>query len=315
MKKRRPSARALLIHFFKKVVRGRDERIWEYFCELGLFGAKILGTASSGNTLLKLNRDSPLGARGTVIELPEDRVIFRSVRLTGRWEPETSEFLREGLDTPKKTGSNSALLDIGANAGLISLQTMVLANYSHDYFLFEPLPQHVAAIRHNLALQSSIFHVVPKGLSKSAGVQTIYTETRNYGNSSFLESAVSNAKVETNTQIETIDTEVFFKDFGKDFGHFVIKSDTQGMDALILSRIPRHIWKKTVRAVVEVWALPDIDETDVQQLLALWGKFGRMSWNSELSPPIEENEIKEFWTSKSGRQKNLFLERDVTEER
>lgn len=310
MEEFRPSVRALSVHIFKKLMKGRDEKIHEYLCDIGLTGAKIAGMASSGNALLKLNRNYPLGARGTVIELAEDSVIFRQVRLRGRWEPEISEFLKEGLDATGNIESRAALLDIGANAGLISIQTMLMARHAHEYFLFEPLPQHVAAIKQNVAARSSIFHVVPKALSKSAGFATIHTEKRNYGNSSVHKSALSNPRLKMSTQIETVDTQNFFMDFGTEFGRFVIKSDTQGMDALILSRIPEHIWKKTVRAVVEIWALPEVDEQDVRRLLAMWREFGTMSWHRELSPRVELSEIEEFWISKSGRQQNLFLKRN-----
>ena len=51
--------------------------------KLGFFGAKVLGTTSSGNTFLKLNKDYSLGKRGFVLELPRDRVIFESVKNMG----------------------------------------------------------------------------------------------------------------------------------------------------------------------------------------------------------------------------------------
>lgn len=309
MDRQRPSVKALIVHMLKTMMKGRDERILEYLCDLGITGAKVLGPTEAGNSLLRLNKKSPLGKRGSVIELPADNVIFKQVRRWGRWEPEISDFLRGGLDLTESKMRRSALLDIGANSGLITLQTMLAARQTHEFFLFEPLPQHVAAIKRNLGAMSKRCHIVPSALSKSAGFETIYTEKRNYGNSSVLKSALSNPDHEIKTRIETVDTEAFFHDFGREFGNFVIKSDTQGMDALILSRIPRHIWDKTSRAVVEVWALPEIEGEDVRRLIKHWHAFGAISWNRELFPRIEKEEIEEFWLSKSGQQRNLFLER------
>ena len=58
----------------------------------GLFGASILGFASNGNVMLALNKSYALGPKGTVLEIPLDRVIFKSVRQSGMWEIEESIF-------------------------------------------------------------------------------------------------------------------------------------------------------------------------------------------------------------------------------
>ena len=95
-----------------------------------------MGASKGGNTLLTLNRNSPLGPRGTIISIPRDRVVFESVRQEGSYSPDVSEFLRGGLDSAPQPSTPAALLDIGANTGLVSLQTMNSTKDSHEYFLF-----------------------------------------------------------------------------------------------------------------------------------------------------------------------------------
>ena len=286
------------------------------FLRIGKIGAKNIGTNEIGNTLLRLNRDYPVGKKGFIIELPKDEVIFEKLQFTGAWEREISEFLACGLmKISLDENSKPAMVDIGANCGFISLQTMNLSKTTQDFYLIEPLPRHVHALRNNLQgiSKTKSIHIFEFGLSDKSGSSDIYTEMLNQGNSTIFSSVL---KSDNNviTRIKLSDT----KDFCEKslFGHtgYVIKSDTQGMDALILSRIPDKIWRKVECAVVEVWALPDIKENDVHNLFAMWGDFDCISWSSnstEASSYISLEEVGEFWLSKSGKERNLFLSKSV----
>jgi FkbM family methyltransferase len=270
-----------------------------------------VGASKGGNTLLTLNRNSPLGPRGTIIALPRDRVVFESVRQEGSYSPDVSEFLRGGLDSAPQPSTPAALLDIGANTGLVSLQTMNSAKGSHEYFLFEPLPRHVEAIKHNLSNASveQKVHVHQVALSNETGTATIFTEQVNHGNSSLLQEAIVYPAEQIKTLVKTVDTARFFRDFGQEFDRFVIKYDTQGMDALILSLIPSRIWERVQRVAVEVWALPHTDISGVERVLDMCKNFGSVSWGPELKEKIEFQEVFDFWTGKSSEEKNLFLSR------
>ena len=140
-----------------------------------------MDTPKGRNTLLTLNGDSPVGPLGTVISLPRYRVVFESVRQEESYAPDVSEFLRGGLDGAPQPSSPAALLEIGANTGLVSLRTMNSANGSHTYFLFEPLPRHVEAINHNLSNASAKekVRVHQIALSNQTGTATMFTEQLN----------------------------------------------------------------------------------------------------------------------------------------
>lgn len=81
------------------------------------------------------------------------------------------------------------------------------------------------------------------------------------------------------------------------------------MDALILSRIPMKIWQTVESAVIEVWALPEVEEIDVHNLLAMWKDFNFISWSSNLTEggDITLSDVEKFWLSKSRLERNLFL--------
>ena len=272
---------------------------------MGFLGARIVGTTPNGNTLLQLNKNYALGPKGTVLELPMDLVIFKSVRKWGSWELEESEFLARGIRKAVGGGKKAALLDVGANTGLVTLQAMNLSKTSIEVFLFEPIPRHVSAIKHNLGNLPNI-HVNEFALSNENGNSEIFTQATNHGNTSLLASVVPSDGL-IKTPIKIIDTAEYCDSFLVGFDNYVIKCDTQGMDALILSRIPNRIWQNTEVAIIEVWALPEIRKQDVTRLLTMFQNFNYVSWNSNSRERIDLDEISEYWLSKSGTSRNLFL--------
>ena len=276
---------------------------------LGFLGASVSGSTDYGNTLLKLRKNYALGVKNSVIELPKDLTIYESVKNHGSWELEVSRFLAVGLTkTCHSSRSKTALLDIGANTGLITLQAMNLSQTENDVFLFEPVPRHALAIKNNLRNFSNI-HINQFALSNKNGISLVFTESTNHGNTSLLKSVVPESGM-TKSEIKLVDTQEFCAEFLNGFDSYIIKSDTQGMDALILARIPDRIWKKVECAVIEVWALPEIRINDVENLLAMFSDFNYVSWGTD-SRPVELNEIRDFWLGKSGNARNLFLNKTL----
>jgi FkbM family methyltransferase len=276
--------------------------------KFGLAGAKIVGTSSIGNTLLSLNRSSFLGSRGSILELPRDEVIFASIKKYGEWEIEVSKFLAAGLGL-KNQGfkPKTACLDIGANSGLISLQTINLSGTDTCFFLIEPIPRHVSAISHNLRNFANV-SLHEFAMSDKNASTVIFTEEKNHGKSSMFQSPISPmGMIETN--IRTIDTLEFCDTHLDGFDRYVIKSDTEGMDAFILSRIPLRIWQSVQCAVIEVFSVPEVIESDVEKLLLVIQKFDYVSWSPNSNIKLDSVEIRKFWLSKSRASKNLFLSR------
>ena len=282
---------------------------WFFKHMFGFSAVKIIGVTPSGNTQLKFNKTLPLGDSGFIVELPRDLVIFESVRRSGAWELEESEFLALGLKTAcQRTNSKTALLDIGANTGLVALQAMNISKTKNEVFLFEPIPRHASAIRNNLANLPNI-HINEFALSDRNGSAEIFTEQWNQGNTSLINSVVA-PKEKIINEIKLRDTAEYCLDFLSGFDSYVIKCDTQGMDALILSRIPHRIWENVERAVIEVWAIPEVNEVDVEKLLSMWEGFKYVSWAPNSHANISFTEVSEFWLKKSGKEsRNLFLSR------
>jgi len=279
---------------------------------MGFFGARIVGATPGGNALLRLNKNYALGSKGTVLELPRDQVIFEYVRHKGFWELEESEFLARGLKRAcRQPHTKTVLLDIGANTGLVTLQAMNLSNTTNEVFLFEPVPQHASAIKQNLRNLSDI-HINEFALSDINGQANIYTQATNHGNTSLLNSVVPEIGM-ISTQIQLVETTEYCNKFLNNFEKYVIKCDTQGVDALILSRFPERIWKNCESAVIEVWALAEVSKRDVEGLLSMCQEFKYVGWHPDVGKKkkIELNEVSEFWLSKSGSSRNLFLSQTI----
>ena len=116
---------------------------------LRLTGARELHLTDSGMATVVLNRNYPLGVRGSEINLIKDQMIYEFVKLRGKWEIDESKFLASQLkilssmEDPRKI----AMIDIGANTGLVTLQAMNLANTCNDYILIEPSALHVRQLK------------------------------------------------------------------------------------------------------------------------------------------------------------------------
>lgn len=304
----RPTLKALVFDLLGKTEK--LVRTWRAELFLLFFSAaRTIEILDNGNHLVKLSRDSALGNRGLILELPMDQVMFRSVQRSGEWSFQLSQFLGEGLDGVQTPEEKSALLDIGANTGLVTLQIMNLVTGHHDYFLFEPIPRHVSAIHRNLGTASSgsKVHVIPVALSNKNGSSDIFSETKNHGNSSLWQTVVGPPGAHFRTRIETVDTGEYFANFRHEFSRFVVKSDTQGMDAVILARLPPEIWQRVERAAVEVWAIPEVESSDVDALIEVWREFRLVSWASNFESIVDLAELRDFWLGQTGQSRDLYM--------
>ncbi len=278
--------------------------------KLRLMGARDVGVTAYGNHLLRLNKDYALGRKGTVLELPKDDIIYKYVKFKGNWELGDCRFLARGLKKAcLQLHLKTALIDIGANTGLVTLQTMNLSGTANDLFLFEPIPKHALAISNNLKGYSNI-HLGEFALSDKNGRAAIYTQATNHGNSSLFDQVVPSSGM-ISTQIKLVSTEEYCGNSLNDYECYVIKCDTQGMDAIILSRFPDRIWQNCESAVIEVWALPEIKKQDVDRLLSKFQGFNYISWYPEGNSVLELEEVSQYWLSKLGSQRNLYLSKTL----
>lgn len=282
-----------------------------------LVGCRVVGNCSNGNVLLKVNKTNALGKKGALLQVPPDKVIFQAIRYFGSWELDECRFLGEGLArASREYGIGTTMLDIGANVGLITLQSINLSEVTNcRLIMLEPLPGHIDAIRQNVSLLATEneVEVCHFALADQDAEAFIYTQSSNHGNSSLVKSAVPGNE-RSRTTIRIRNTEEFAREYLHQSEHYVIKCDTQGRDAMISSRLPKRIWDETMTALIEIWAINEIEETDVVNCIELWKTFDRVSWSSHGKDRVSLSAVAEFWLSKSGEVRNLFLGRTLQDD-
>ena len=276
---------------------------------IGFNSCEFIEMTTSGNSLLKLKRKTPLGRKSKIIQLPKDAVIYESVIKNGFWSLDESIFLSKGLKDVVQRG-RTCFLDIGANTGLISLQVLNKVSANYDNILVEPISQHIEAIKENVAstFNGKNVKIYPYALGVQDGQTEIFIENLNRGNTSLLRELVpSDSSYTENIGIKS--TLEFSRKYLKDYDFLVIKSDIQGFDSVVLSQLPQEIWDKTYRAVIEVWAHSKVNQKEVNTLCSLFDKFEFLSWSRDLTQKVQISELKTFWLCKNGKQRNLFLSR------
>ena len=219
-----------------------------------------------------------------------------------------SHFISECLS--KSSGSKSALVDIGANIGLVTLQAMNISKSTSDVFLIEPIPDHVTALKFNLRelMRVSQINIHNFALAEKDGFSDIYIQKFNRGNTSFYSTVMPQDEI-MQSSIETCSTASFFDQNMKNFEKLIIKCDIQGLDAKILSLIPFNVWEKISYMVVEVWALPEIQRIDVNKLMNHLKSFNSVVWSDDPYKQVSLQEVSTFWLSKNNQHKNLYLSR------
>lgn len=286
--------------------------IFRFLREWRLVGCKLVSLDDSGLATVRLNRNYPLGLKGSHISLPKDLVIFESVIRRGRWESEESDFFVSQIQCTKSQGRKMCLLDIGANTGLFSLQVANKISQPISYYLIEPLPINLKCLALNVSelKQKSDVEVFPFGLGDSDQIAKMYTETTNVGNSSMILSAMESGKY-TESSIAIRDTRWFVLNHLSKFDAFFLKSDIQGMDAEVLSMIPNQIWEKTSCASIEIYSNRDIRHEDIDKCAAYWKNFSSFSWADNPTKIVLLEDVISFWKSGRNEQRNLRISRQA----
>jgi len=274
---------------------------------MGITGAKFVGRSVNGNFRLKLNVATELGNAGSILEMPYDDVIFRSVQMHGSWATEETRFF---VDIFKSTifSGKATFLDIGANVGLSSRQLLNETKSNMDCILVEPLWIHLEAIHTNLVLEfpSANIEIFPFALGEKNGSQVLHTDLANSGKSSLVfESAGLNRTIKTEIAVLAIGD--FEKDIYRQERDFLLKCDTEGFESVICSGFSDNFWSNVKAAIIEISPLsfPDIDK--VNSSLSFFRKFSKMSWDPKSRNQIGITEISDFWLSKSKQTRNLYL--------
>jgi FkbM family methyltransferase len=273
--------------------------------KLGLFGGLLLST--TGDTAeIRLLCKSLLGAKNSVIHIPKDIAITNSVIRNGFWERQEVSHI---CGVAESCLGTVTLIDLGAHAGLVSLQAMNLSSRIQKFILVEPEPLHVRCIKLNFEDNLDRVEIHEAALALSAGVALGYADLKNRGNFTLEKSAASD--LNQPIQIKTESAKSFSSILLQTPGTFVLKSDLQGYDSHIFNEFVEEFCDRTQGCVIEIWSLKSIDRVTTLNLVEklsrkyITWEIGLMDFEPRLK--VTPESLLERWLDGSGRYTNLFL--------
>lgn len=285
--------------------------LWLFGSVFRVCGAKEIAANRDGMSILVLNKETPLGKRGTVIYCPRDKNIYVSLVARGYWEKCVSDFLGDLIRNSEKVKRNEkiAILDIGAHVGLTSIQALKKSEKEVDLVVVEPLKLHFDALIANLSTidvaAMNNFKAFNCALGASDGTVDLHSEVVNLGNSSIFRELVTTSSVLTRVEIRRSD--IFVSEVTDSYREIVFKLDTQGSDAQIFSMFPEAVLHKALGGLIEIWAHPNLDADLIRNACDKISKFSRLCWSNDFKNQISIKDVEKFWTSKSSQQRNLYL--------
>jgi len=279
---------------------------------LQLFNAASIISVQNNLAYLKFNRTTVLSQKYATIAVPNDEYMPKRIKFFGYWSEELSIFLASGI---KK---NTALLDLGAHCGLVSLQTFNLGLVKKIY-LVEPKADNLSALRNNLQKIDKLCEVLiidaaitEKG-NKTSNLYSERGETMNSSINPILPgvSFTNNSKIYVE-KVKTISASKLCKNFLKWVGDsdVALKSDLQGMDVTILSQFSDIFWSKVSIGSIEICSIKYAREKEINLLIIKLKIFEHIFIDYNLNNEITFNALSEFYLGNSGKVINIYFKRN-----
>lgn len=277
--------------------------------KLRFFEAASIESRQGGLVYLKFNRTTALARKEEIVFVPNDDYMPKRVELFGYWDKKLSRFLATDIN------NNTALLDLGAHCGLVSLQTFN-ASFVPKIYIVEPKKINLIALRKNLSKIDTLceIKIVNAAVSdKKSKTGTLYTEhgaTMNSSINRVLPGLSKNLET-TKEKINTIYATQLCENFLAWIGNFEIalKSDLQGMDVIILSKFSDIFWRKIRVGTIEICSLNYAGLKEINLLISKLKYFEHIFIDCELTEEITFNELSRFYLAKSGRSMNIYFKR------
>ena len=241
------------------------------------------GPMESIGLWLQLHSDTALGVKGERILAPADTVLLPYVFEHGQWQTDSLDLALAHLDR----AAEYALIDIGANIGMFSRQFLMAFPRIKACLCVEPDASNLDALKYNLSkFRDRDLRVFPFALGSIASTATFYRDADNIGNYSLNRDAMRNRNFDR-MEVRTVDTRAWADEHLSPFDRLILKTDTQGFDETIMTRIPISVWRKVAFASVEIWRIekPAFDEGVFREIVET---FPNWSFRGAQNCPVDE---------------------------
>jgi|RhiMetdeSRZDD1v2_1073273.scaffolds.fasta_scaffold18841_3 FkbM family methyltransferase len=261
--------------------------------------------------LVELTMKGPfsyLGELNEKIHLPLDGTIFQEVVQASSWQKEEIDYVISKL----KNDTVYSIIDVGANVGLFSRQLLESCKKQglaiKKIICVEPDKKNFECLKHNLQKYSETLSCVLYNiaLSSTNEIKPLFRDMSNSGNYSLLPQAMHQLYPYSQEMVEVRDAHDFFN--VDEEAQIIYKSDTQGADVEIVGRLPRKLWDQVHIAVIELWALPAVNNHCISNFIQRMSSFKELMFSSGRHVSLEEIEI--FLKSCNYRHIDLYAARE-----
>lgn len=267
--------------------------------------------ANCASVQLLLPKNSPLYGtfeKGNEISLRTDGSIFPHVAQRMEWNFDETRFIRQVCNT-----GSYHLIDVGANVGLFSRQVLINYPTVRSASCFEPSPDNVEHLRRNLrALPTA--SVFDYGLGKEEGELTFFMDAINGGNFSFNENAVTGRKHHViKAPVRRISEALLDECMGQEATKYrlIWKSDTQGLDEVLMSELPLNFWNRVDLAIFEGWRIPkpDFDAVAFRKVLEAFDFVYLMRNRNKSLDRINATDCIDYLSGEDRKWGDIFMSR------
>ena len=214
---------------------------------------------------------------------PRDTEMLPYLRRHGRWQTEPLDLALAHLDAAQ----DYALVDIGANIGMFARQFLGAFPGIKRCLCVEPDARNVEALEANLRkFRDRDLKIFPLALGDAAAPATFYRDADNIGNYSLNADAMRNRRFDQ-VELRTVDAADWARDHLAGSDRLILKTDTQGSDEAIATRIPLDVWGRVAFACLEIWRIekPAFDHAAFRAIVQ---SFPHWSFRGVRNAPIDE---------------------------
>lgn len=235
--------------------------------------------------------ESPLWDSDRPLRMVVDEIVAPAVFSADAWQPEELQFIRDHVRDDRRY----LLVDVGANAGFVTRQVLSSLPAVTGAVCYEPEPKNFDCLRFNVSHRPTVLHNA--GLGAADAALDFYLDPANCGNYSLNADAMAGGSAGRAT-VQVLDAraeslkwlELGAREGGRSF---IYKSDTQGSDELIASRVAPSFWDRVDVAVIELWRI-DKPRFDVEAFTAVLDSFPNKVALADPGAPLTTREVMQY---------------------
>ena len=168
------------------------------------------------------------------------------------WGKRSFDFFNHALG--KSNFEKIILIDIGANIGLFTRQIIGTTCKIENAFCYEPSIDNYKLLVKNTKFSEKII-TINAALGGLSGKEKLYLDKTNCGNHSLFDDVILDQNKITPETVYILSTKSESHKWIKSSLPIFWKSDTQGMDEIIATKVPLEVWKEFIFAgTIELFA-------------------------------------------------------------